>query len=509
MGINDPRPGRDFGPEVPELDVAIVGTGFGGLCMALKLREDGRHNFLIVERGDSVGGTWRDNHYPGAACDVPSHLYSFSFAPKTDWSRKYPTQPELHAYLRGIAEEHGLLPKIRFRTTFEGADYDTTGQFWRLRLRRHDGTAQALTARALVLANGGLAEPRLPEIPGIERFQGKTFHSSRWDHDYELAGKRVAVIGTGASAIQFVPQIAPRVGRLDVYQRTPNWIIPRPDRPYTFAEKQLFERLPLWREAYRAAIYWGHEARVFGFVVQPAFMKLFQRLAQNHIRDQVPDPVLRKKVTPDYLIGCKRILISNDWYPALGRDNVDLIETGIREIRENAIVTTDGQVREVDCIIFGTGFYATDNPIAEVIRGREGHTLARDWSQGEEAYLGTLVKGFPNLFFIVGPNTGVGHTSMVYMIESQVALIRRLIGEVVGRGARTLEVKAEVQDRYNARLQKRLAGSAWSTGCNSWYKHRSGKITALWPGFTFDFRRQLQKVGARDYRLDKVKLPTR
>ncbi len=495
MGISE----NPSGVGRPDYEVAIVGTGFGGLCIALKLREDGEQNFVLIERGDSVGGTWRDNSYPGAACDVPSHLYSFSFAPKTDWSRKYPVQPELHAYLRDIAERHELLPKVRFSTTFEGADYDEVHQLWHIRISRQ-GVVSQLSARSLVLANGGLAEPKLPEIAGIERFAGKTFHSSRWDHDYELAGKRVAVIGTGASAIQFVPEIAPKVARLDVYQRTPNWIIPRPDRAYSQAEKSRFARWPLWRKLYRAMIYWGHEARVFGFVVQPAFMKLFQKVAEFHINRQVVDPTLKRKVTPGYLIGCKRILISNDWYPALGRRNVDLVDAPIAEIREHSIVTADGQEREVDCLIFGTGFYATDNPIGAVVRGRGGRSLAQEWSGGEEAYLGTLVKGFPNLFLIVGPNTGVGHTSMVYIIESQVSLIRRLLAKLRGK-AQALEIKAAVQDGFNHALQQRLETSAWSTGCNSWYKHRSGKITALWPGFTFSFRRQIEAVGDGDYTL--------
>lgn len=486
----------------PDYGTAIVGTGFGGLAMAIKLREDGQDDFIIIERGASVGGTWRDNQYPGAACDVPSHLYSFSFAPKTDWSRIYPTQPELHAYLRQIADDHRLLPNIEFNSTLTGAAFDDANQLWRIEVVK-DGDTRRFTARALVLANGGLAEPKLPDLPGIEKFAGKTFHSSRWDHGYPLAGKRVAVIGSGASAIQFVPQIAPKVEHLDVYQRTPNWIIPRPDRPYSERAKRLFARLPLLRRLYRAFIYWGHEARVFGLVLNPGFMKLFQKIAERHIDRQVTDPALKAKVTPDYLIGCRRILISNDWYPAVSRANVDLITDGIREIREHSIVTRDGKERAVDCLIFGTGFYATDNPIGAVVHGRDGVTLASEWRNGEEAYLGTMVKKFPNLFLIVGPNTGVGHTSMVFIIESQVALIRRLLARLRNSGSGTLEVRAEVQDEFNRKLQAQLRSSVWSTGCKSWYQHRSGKITALWPGFTFSFRRQTRAVSERDYVLEK------
>ena len=483
-------------PAQPEHEVAIVGTGFAGLCMAIKLKQAGRQNFVLIERGASVGGTWRDNHYPGAACDVPSHLYSFSFEPNADWSRKYPTQPELYRYLKRIAEKYALLPHIRFNTKLLGAEYDEAAQLWRIRTSQGE-----LTARAVVSGAGGLAEPKLPDIPGVEKFAGKTFHSSQWDHGYDLAGKRVAVIGTGASSIQFVPAVADKPARMDVYQRTPNWIIPRPDRAYTRVEKSLFHRLPFTRWLHRNWIYWTHEARVMGMVIHPALMRIFQKVAEWHIRRQVPDPALRAKVTPDYTIGCKRILISNDWYPALQRPNVNLITDGIREIRENAVVTADGTVREVDCIIFGTGFYATENPIAGVIKGRGGQTLAQAWVNGEEAYLGTLVKGFPNLFFIVGPNTGLGHSSMVFMIETQVGYIMRLLGHLSGRAAHTLEVLPAVQDGYNRKLHERLGGSIWATGCNSWYKHRSGKITALWPGFTFSFWLRSREFREADYQL--------
>jgi cation diffusion facilitator CzcD-associated flavoprotein CzcO len=484
----------------PDFEVAVIGTGFAGLCMAIKMKEEGRDDFVLIERGDSVGGTWRDNNYPGAACDVPSHLYSFSFEPNTDWSRKYPTQPELHRYLRNIADKHALLPHIRFNSNFVGADYDEAAQLWRVRTSQGE-----FSARTVVSGSGGLAEPKLPDIKGVETFRGHSFHSSRWDHAYDLAGKRVAVIGTGASSIQFVPEIAAKVGRLDVYQRTPNWIIPRPDRAYTRLEKWLFRVLPFTRRLHRGWIYWTHEARVMGIVLHPALMKIFQKIGERHIRKQVADPALRAKVTPNYTIGCKRILISNDWYPALQRANVDLVTDAITEIRDNAVVTADGTVREVDCIIFGTGFYATENPIAEVIRGKTGQTLAQAWANGEEAYLGTLVKGFPNFFFIVGPNTGLGHSSMVFMIETQVAYIQRLLAHLRSEKASTLEVKAAVQDGYNHRLHERLGGSVWATGCKSWYQHKSGKITALWPGFTFGFWLRSREFRAADYTLNALR----
>lgn len=483
-------------PAPDHVDVAIIGTGFAGLCMAIQLQKAGQTDFVLIERGDEVGGTWRDNHYPGAACDVPSHLYSFSFEPNPDWSRKYPTQPELYSYLRGVADKYNLRPKIRFNAPLEEATYDAAAQHWVIR-----AGGRTLTARVLVSGSGGLAEPKLPDIPGVERYQGIRFHSSQWDHGVDLRGKRVAVIGTGASAIQFVPEIVGRVGRLDLYQRTPNWIIPRPDRAYSELEKGLFKKLPLVRQLHRAAIYWAHEARVMGLVLNPRLMTVFQKVAEGHLRRQVPDPALRKALTPNYTIGCKRILISNDWYPAITRPNVDLITEGIREIRAHSIVTADGTEREIDVLIFATGFYATENPIADRIRGREGLRLSEAWKEGEEAYLGVQVKRFPNLFLIIGPNSGLGHSSMVFMIEAQVRYIMGVLGLMQRQGKRIAEIRESVQDAFNQRLQRRLQGSIWATGCQSWYQHRSGKITALWPGFTFQFW-----LKARDVQADQQQL---
>lgn len=480
----------------PDVDVAILGTGFSGLCVAIKLQEQGGRSFVLLERAATVGGTWRDNHYPGAACDVPSHMYSPSFEPNPDWSRNYPTQPELYAYIQGIAARHGLLPRIRFNTTLQEAAWDDAARCWRLTT-----STGKLSARHLVLGNGPLAEPRLPDVPGLQSFAGKTFHSAQWDHDYELAGKRVAVIGTGASAIQFVPAIADQVGHMDVYQRTPNWIIPRIDEPYSALRKAMFRRLPVTRRLHRARIYWSHEARVMGMVIHPRLMRYLQTLALRHLERQVPDPVLRAKVTPDYLMGCKRVLISNDWYPALQKPQVNLVTDPVREITPRGVVTADGTLREADCIIFGTGFYATENPIAGHIRGRDGQSLAQVWKDGEEAYLGTTVAGFPNLYLMVGPNTGLGHNSIVFMIEAQAALIMRLLELARREGAAEIEVLPEVQRRYNAWLQQRLAGSVWATGCNSWYKHRSGKITALWPGFTFGYWLRTRHFRRGDWQL--------
>ena len=479
---------------VTDTHLVIVGTGFAGLGMAIRLKEMGIDDFIIIERASDVGGTWRDNRYPGAACDVPSHLYSFSFEPNTEWSRVYPTQPELEAYLQNVTDKWDLRHHIRFSHTLTAAHYQQDSGHWLVKTSGGD-----FRARFVVCGNGGLAEPKLPDIPGVENFGGHHFHSATWDHNYSLEGKRVAVIGTGASAIQFVPQIADKPAKLSVFQRTPNWILPRHDRAYHRFEKWLFKRLPITRKLLRAKIYCQNEMRVLGMVLHPALMKLFRITATWNIRRQVADPDLRNKLTPTFPIGCKRILISNDWYPALQKPNVEVETSGIQEITSTSIISKDGSEREVDCIIFGTGFYATENPIATMIHGRDGRVLADVWADGEEAYLGSSVHGFPNFFFIVGPNVTLGHSSMVYMIETQIAAISRVLEAADEVSSTTVEVREEVQDTYNRELQTRLGGSVWANGCDSWYKHRSGKITQLWPGFTFSFRRRNRDFKQSDY----------
>ncbi len=481
-----------------DLEFAIIGTGFAGLGMAIKLQEAGMTDFLLFERATTVGGTWRDNNYPGAACDVPSHLYSFSFAQNPDWSRKYPTQAELYAYLQQIARDYDLHARIRFEHRVEDSVFDPATQLWTIHTNQG-----AVRARYLISANGVLAEPATPNIPGIDKFQGKIFHSAQWDHDFDLRGKKVACIGTGASAIQFVPEIAPQVENLDVYQRTPPWIIPRADRRITRLEKWLLRRVKPLQWLYRWSIYWHHEARVMGFVIHPWLMKIFQFGALRHMKRQVADPELQAKLTPDYMIGCKRILISNDWYPALCRDNVNLVTSGIQEIREHSIIDSAGIERPADALVLGTGFVVTDNPIAQHIKIKDGPTLAQTWADGEQAYLGTMVAGFPNLFLMTGPNTLLGHTSVVFMIETQVGYIMRALKQMRARGAERLEVRPEVQTRYNDKLQARLRASTWSTGCKSWYQNKDGKITTLWPGFTFSFWLAVQRFRAADYLMQK------
>ncbi len=484
-------------PKEQPLRIAIVGTGFAGLGMAIRLQQAGIEDFVILEKAGDVGGTWRDNHYPGCACDVQSHLYSFSFAPNPEWSRMFSPQPEIWSYLRKCADQYGLRPYIRFNSEVQSARWDEKAGLWRVQI----AGGRELSAKVLISGMGGLSRPAYPVgVRGLEKFRGKTFHSQDWDHGYDLKGKRVAVIGTGASAIQFVPQIQKEVAQLDLYQRTPPWILPKPDRAVSDFEQRLFRRLPLAQRLFRGAIYAMMETRVLGFTVNPKIMNLVKRIALRHIHRHVKDPELRAKLTPDYTVGCKRVLISNDYYPALAQANVDVISSGIREVRAGSIVGQDGTERPVDAIIFGTGFHATDPMPKGVLFGRGGLDIVDTWKDGPEAYKGTTVAGFPNLFLIVGPNTGLGHNSMVYMIESQVNYVMDALRKMDAGGVRSLEVKPEVQARFNGAIQARLSRAVWTAGgCKSWYLHPSGKNTSLWPGFTFQFRRQTRRFDLAAY----------
>ena len=474
----------------------VVGAGFAGLGTAIKLDEHGFSDFVVVEKGDTVGGTWRDNTYPGAACDVPSQLYSYSFAPNPEWSRSFSPQPEIQAYIERTARESGVLDRFRFGVTFEDAAWDEDDQVWTVTTDHGD-----VTADILVTGTGGLSEPRLPEIEGVDSFEGEIFHSARWNHDYDLTGKRVAVIGTGASSIQIVPEIAPKVAHLDLYQRTAPWVMPRHDRDYTRVEKLAFRHVPFFQKAYRTGIYWGRECFVPGFTVDPRLAAPARKMALKNIENGISDPALRKAVTPDYQIGCKRILISNDYYPALDRDDVDLVTDGITRITPEGIVTADGSTREVDAIIVATGFYTTEQPIAQHIKGRNGRTLADSWNEeGMAAYKGTTIAGFPNLFQIVGPNTGLGHSSMVFIIESQIAYILSALQKMGEREIATVEPRAEAQQAWNTDVQERMQRTVWSTGgCASWYLDSHGRNTTLWPRTTFKFRSLLSEFDTEQY----------
>jgi cation diffusion facilitator CzcD-associated flavoprotein CzcO len=476
--------------------VAIVGAGFSGLGMAIRLLRDGERDFVLLERADEVGGTWRDNTYPGCRCDVPSHLYSFSFAPNPNWSSTFSPQAEILDYLRDVARRFGVLPHVRFQTEVEAADWDEAEARWRIE------TSQGpLTADLLVLGQGPLSEPLVPDLPGLDSFEGTAFHSARWDHEHDLDGERVAVIGTGASAIQFVPEIQPRVGRLHVFQRTPPWVVPHPNRPMSARERRIYRRVPGAQLAMRAAIYWARESFVLGFRHRRAG-RVMERMALKHLEEQVPDPELRAKLTPSYAMGCKRILPTDDWYPTLMKPNVELVTDGIREIRPRSIVTADGAEREIDTIIFGTGFHVTDLPVTDLVRGRDGQTLAETWNGSPQAYKGAAVAGFPNLFFLVGPNTGLGHNSIVFMIESQVNYVASALNAMRRRGARTVEVRPAAQDSYNREVQQMTRGTVWVTGgCASYYIDRNGRNSTIWPTFTWPFRRRTREFDEGAYAL--------
>ena len=474
----------------------IIGSGFAGLGLAIRLSQQGRNDYLVLERGSDVGGTWRDNTYPGAACDVPSQLYSYSFALNPNWSRSFSKQGEIQQYIQNVAKQYNVLDKHLFNCDVTHARWNNATNLWHI-----ESSQGSFTANTLVSAVGGLCEPALPDIRGINGFEGELFHSARWNHDADLTGKRVAIIGTGASSIQIVPSIAPKVAHLDVYQRTAPWLLPRMDRPYTLPERLAFRHIPGLQRLSRAAIYAARETQVVGLAKVPALMEIFELIAKVKLRRQIRDPELREKVTPDFRIGCKRMLISNDYYPALSRPNVDVVTDGIAEVRKNSIVTKDGTEREIDALIVATGFHVTDSPAYDTIAGKDGRTLSEVFDEiGQQGYKGSAIANFPNMFFLVGPNVGLGHTSMVYMIESQINYVADALATVDRLGLRTVEVKRDVQDSYNQEIQGKLVKSVWNTGgCASWYLDKHGNNTTLWPDFTFEFRRLTKNFDVSAY----------
>ncbi|MFF5075454.1 flavin-containing monooxygenase [Actinoplanes sp. NPDC000266] len=477
--------------------VVIVGSGFSGLALGRALRKARFTDFVILEREPGVGGVWRSNTYPGCTCDVPSHLYSFSFAPNPDWSSTYSPQPEISAYLERCAEEFGLRPHLHTGVEVEAARWDSGDRRWHVTTSRGPWTAQVL-----VSAVGPLTEPRLPDVPGIGGFRGKIMHSARWDHEYGLAGRRVASIGTGASAIQYVPSIADEVAELFVFQRSAPWITPHDKRPVTAAEREGFRKRPLRQRIERGKVYLGKEALVLGMAKRPGLMRVLEGLARKHLQRQVPDPELRRAVTPDYTLGCKRIVPSNAWYPALQKAHVTLVPHALREVREHGVVGADGVEREVDTIIFGTGFHVTDIPFADKVRGPGRELLSNVWAGSPRAYLGVSVPGFPNYFMLLGPNSGLGHSSMVYMIEAQAEHVRNAIRALDVSGSATIEVDRRAFDAYNAGLDRKLAGTVWEVGgCRSFYQDANGRNATIYPDWTFRYRRQAVRWRPEAYRL--------
>lgn len=481
----------------PHHDIAVLGTGFSGLGAAHLLRRAGFRDLVLLERAGDVGGVWRDNTYPGCACDVESPLYSFSFAPHPGWTRLFAGSAEIQQYLRDCTDRFGLRPHIRFHHTVTAAAWDDAARHWRI-----ETSAGPLTARVLVSGLGALSVPAIPTLPGIERFQGKTFHSAAWDHGHELAGRNVAVVGTGASAIQFIPAIQPRVGRLTVYQRTPPWVVPRGDRPISERERRWCERLPVLMKLWRLRLFLVRE--LFGSAFRyPRLMRKARAAALRHMHAVVTDPGLRAKLTPAYEIGCKRILVSNDYYPALVRPNVEVVTDRIAEVREHSIVTADGTERLTDTLIYGTGFHVTDNPAYALLTGRGGRSLTEAMGASPKAHLGTTIAGFPNLFVLQGPNTGLGHSSVLLMIEHQFAHVLSALRYMRRHRLAWIEPTQEAQDRFVAEVDRRMNGTVWTSGgCKSWYLDRTGRNSSLWPGSIPSFGRRVARFRPGEYHME-------
>ena len=481
-----------------KLDVLIIGSGFAGLCMAIKLKEAGLESFLVLEKESDVGGTWRDNTYPGCGCDIPSHFYSFSFDLNPDWSRTYPTQPEVWKYLQTTAVKHGVLTHIQFDSEVREAVFDEQSHVWRVQT----AAGEIYHSRVVVSGMGGLSRPAYPDIEGLQTFRGASFHSGRWEHEVDLRGKRVAVIGTGSSAVQFVPRIAPEVDQLYVFQRTPPWILPRLDRRIPSWQRFLFRNVPGLMRAFRYGLYWAQESLGFGYTVSQKPLAILEAVARWRLRRAISDPTLRARLTPDYVLGCKRTVISNDYLPTLERPNVELVTERISKILDDSVVTSDGTVREVDVLIFGTGFRTMDLLSPVRFLGRGGIALNDVWdAEAPEAYFGVVVHGYPNLFFIIGPNSRVAPGSIVFMIEAQVHYIMKGLEYMRESGLVAMEVQPAAQTDYNRALQKRMRRTVFVTGCESWYRTSRGENPILWPGFSFSYWIRSRRVNTSAYRV--------
>jgi cation diffusion facilitator CzcD-associated flavoprotein CzcO len=482
--------------------VAVIGSGFGGLGAAVRLRREGVTDFVVLERAGSVGGTWRDNSYPGCACDVPSHLYSFSFAPNPEWPRTFSGQEHIRAYLERVADTFGLRPHIRLNHEVMMMRWERDELHWVIETRN----GATFTADVVVSAAGPLSDPKMPDIPGLDGFSGKAFHSARWDHDYDLAGKRVAMIGTGASAIQIVPSIQPKAAKLTLFQRTPPWVLPRMDRRISGAERRLHRTLPVTGTARRGLLWGIRELQVSAFTKRPNSLGAVETIAKSHMARAIKNPALRAKLTPSYRIGCKRILLSSAYYPALAQPNVEVVASGLAEVRGSTVVACDGTRTEVDAIIFGTGFHVTDMPIGDRVVGAEGITLAESWKDGMQALRGASASGFPNFMTIIGPNTGLGNSSMILMIESQLNYMADYLRQLNVLGGRVaLDARASAVLAWNRRVQERMKRTVWNTGgCNSWYLDANGRNTTVWPGTTSEFRKVTRSVDLAEYEVVRV-----
>ncbi|MFO1271219.1 MAG: NAD(P)/FAD-dependent oxidoreductase [Rubrivivax sp.] len=476
-----------------ERDVVILGAGMSGLCCAAQLRRAGIENFVVVEQSPGLGGTWWDNRYPGAQVDVPAPLYSFSFAPNPRWQRRFAAAAEIQAYMQRVAEDQGVLPHCRFGERIESAVFDEAAARWQVRTDR----GNAWAARHLVLSTGPLSRPRLPDVAGIESFGGRLLHSARWDESFDARGLRVGVVGTGSTASQLVPPLAEAAAQLTVFQRTPNWVLPRLDRPYGALDRAL-ARVPPWAAAVRLFWYYLLEWGRLGFEEGSVARRGLLRTAEALLQRQVPDEALRAKLRPSYPLGCKRLIYSSDYYHALTRPNASLVTEPIGRVVPEGVVTADGRLHALDALVCATGFDVEHSMAHVDVRGRGGRTLAEAWRDGPQAHRGITVAGFPNLYLMLGPNTATGHTSTLLFIEPGVRWMLRAVKELQRRGGRTLEVSAEAQQAWNTMLQQRLAGSVWS-GCRSWYRAANGRNIALWPGFTREYVRTLERCRFEGY----------
>ncbi len=483
-------------PEHSSYRVIIIGAGFGGIGMAVALRQAGIEDFLVVDRGNDLGGTWRDNVYPGAACDVPSNLYSFSFRPGR-WSGRFPPQQEILAYLRRLVEERGLGRHFRFGSGVTGAEFDDRRAAWNLTL--DDGST--LQATAVVSAVGQLNRPALPDIAGREDFAGRSWHSARWDHGVDLAGRQVAVVGTGASAIQFVPEVAKTAAHVAVYQRSAPYVLPKTDTVYGHAKHALFGAFPLVRKADRLRIFLYGEMLTSGFVISPKLLATPMRMWRHQLRTHVTDQKLREKCVPDYVMGCKRVLFSNDWYPTLARPNVEVVTDPIERIVPEGVVAADGTTRHADVIIYGTGFKTLDFLAPMSVTGLDGRSLHETWRDGARAYLGISVPGFPNFFMLYGPNTNLGGNSIIYMLEGQIGYVLGALRALEDEGLDWLDVRLDVQRAFNDWVHEASRTSVWESGCHSWYTTASGRNITNWPVQTFVYRHRVRRFDLAQYRV--------
>ncbi len=477
--------------------VLIIGAGFAGLGSAIRLRQAGIEDIVILERGTEVGGTWRDNQYPGAACDIPSNLYSYSFAQNPNWSRSFSGATEILGYIHHLVDEFQLRRLIRFQKNVTALSFDESAGIWTARVEG----GESVQARAVVMAQGPLSNSSWPKIPGLETFEGHKIHSARWDHDYDFTGKRVAVVGTGASGIQIIPELVKKAGFVKVFQRTPGWVLPRPDFTTPEWNKSLFRKLPAAQAALRKALFWGHESMALSVIWNSPLTAVAERLALAHLKAQVKDAWMRRQLTPNFRIGCKRVLISNEYYPALQAPNCKLITWPIVKISPQGIRSVEGIEHQFDCIVFATGFDVCKSGTPFPVTGLGGRQLAQEWARGAQAYKSINVAGYPNLFLTFGPNSGPGHNSALVYMESQIDYMVKGVQTILGRKLKALDVKADVQEKYNVAIQQRLSRTNWNSGCKSWYLTEEGYNATMYPGFATQYAAQMSELALKDYHL--------